>query len=45
VKHLFAHGAYDDLNPMDKTCYPDFVIDLICYNDNQPGSRDRPVAG
>jgi hypothetical protein len=35
LKHLFADGAYDRLELMDKASYLDFVIEVIRRSDQQ----------
>src|SRR6202142_3463698 len=42
VKHLFADGAYDRLNLMDKAAYLDFVIEIIRRSDDQKGFQVLP---
>jgi hypothetical protein len=34
VKHLFADGAYDRLELMDKIAYLEFVVEIIRRSDN-----------
>ena len=42
VKHLFADGAYDRLQLMDKAAYLDFVIEVIRRSDDQKGFQVLP---
>ena len=39
VKHLFADGAYDRLQLMDKAAYKNFTIQIVRRSDKQVGSR------
>jgi transposase len=42
VKHLFADGAYDRLQLMDKAAYLEFVIEIIRRSDDQKGFQALP---
>jgi transposase len=42
VKHLFADGAYDRLQLMDKAAYLEFVIEVIRRSDAQVGFEVLP---
>ena len=42
VKHLFADGAYDRLQLMDKAAYLDFVVEIIRRSDDQKGFQVLP---
>ena len=42
MKHLFADGAYDRLQLMDKAAYLDFVIEVIRRSDDQKGFQVLP---
>lgn len=42
VKHLFADGAYDRLQLMDKAAFLDFVIEVIRRSDDQVGFKPLP---
>ena len=42
VKHLFADGAYDRTQLMDKAVFLDFVIEVVRRIDNEPGFRVLP---
>jgi transposase len=42
VKHLFADGAYDRLQLMDKAAYLEFVIEVIRRSDKQVGFEVLP---
>ena len=42
VKHLFADGAYDRLQLMDKAAFLDFVIEVIRRSDTQQGFKVLP---
>ena len=42
VKQLFADGAYDRLQLMDKAAYLDFVIEVIRRSDDQKGFKVLP---
>jgi transposase len=42
VKHLFADGAYDRLQLMDKAAYLEFVIEVIRRSDKQAGFEVLP---
>ncbi len=42
VKHLFADGAYDRLQLMDKAAYLEFVIEVIRCSDKQVGFEVLP---
>ena len=42
VKHLFADGAYDRLQLMDKAAYLEFVIEVIRRSDTQVGFEVLP---
>ena len=42
VKHLFADGAYDRLQLMDKAAYLDFVVEIIRRSDTQKGFEVLP---
>lgn len=37
VKHFFADGAYDRRKLPDKAAFLDFVIEVVCYSDAEPG--------
>src|SRR3546814_18393814 len=37
VKHLFADGAYDRTQLMDKAAFRDFVIEVVRRIDKEPG--------
>lgn len=39
VKHLFADGAYDRRQLLDKAAYLDFVIEVVRRLDTEPGFR------
>jgi hypothetical protein len=43
VKHLFADGAYDRLQLMDKAAYLEFVIEVIRRSDKQVGFEVLPM--
>jgi len=42
VKHLFADGAYDRLQLMDKAAYLEFVVEVIRRSDKQVGFKVLP---
>jgi transposase len=42
VKHLFADGAYDRLQLMDKATFLDFTIEIIRRCDKDPGFKVLP---
>lgn len=42
MKHLFADGAYDRLNLMDKAAYLDFVVEMIRRSNDQKGFEVLP---
>jgi putative transposase len=42
VKHLFADGAYDRLQLMDKADFLDFVIEVVRRTDAEPGFKVLP---
>jgi transposase len=42
VKHLFADGAYDRLQLMDKAAFLEFVIEVIRRSDDQKGFEVLP---
>jgi transposase len=42
VKHLFADGAYDRTQLMDKAAFLDFTIEVIRRSDNQQGFEVLP---
>jgi transposase len=42
VKHLFADGAYDGLQLMDKTTFLDFTIQVVRRRDKDPGFKVLP---
>jgi transposase len=42
IKHLFADGAYDRTQLMDKAAFLDFVIDVVRRIDNEPGFKVLP---
>ena len=42
VKHLFADGAYDRTQLMDKAAFLDFVIEVVRRIDNEPGFKVLP---
>jgi transposase len=42
VKHLFADGAYDRLQLMDKADFLDFVIQVVRRTDAEPGFKVLP---
>jgi transposase len=42
LKHLFADGAYDHTRLMDAATYQDFVLEIICRSDKEPGFRVLP---
>ena len=42
VKHLFADGAYDRLQLMDKAAYKDFTIEIVRRSDKQAGFTALP---
>jgi putative transposase len=42
VKHLFADGAYDRTQLMDKAAFLDFVIEVVRRIDTDPGFRVLP---
>jgi len=42
IKHLFADGAYDRTQLMDKAAFLDFVIEVVRRIDNEPGFKLLP---
>jgi len=42
IKHLFADGAYDRRQLMDKAAFLDFVIEVVCRIDAEPGFKALP---
>jgi len=42
IKHLFADGAYDRTQLMDKAAFLDFVIEVVRRIDNEPGFKVLP---
>ena len=42
IKHLFADGAYDRLQLMDKAAFLDFAIEIIRRSDDQKGFQVPP---
>ena len=42
VKHLFADGAYDKTQLMDKAAFLDFVIEVVRRLDDEPGFKVVP---
>jgi transposase len=42
IKHLFADGAYDRTQLMDKAAFLDFVIEVVRRTDNEPGFKVLP---
>ena len=42
LKHLFADGAYDRTQLMDKAAFLDFVIDVVRRINDEPGFRVLP---
>ena len=44
VEHLFADGAYDRLELVDKAAYLDFVIQIIAAPTSRKASRSCPAA-
>src|SRR3546814_16630533 len=42
VKHLFADGAYDRTQLMDKAAFRDFVIEVVRRIDKEPGFKELP---
>jgi len=42
VKHLFADGAYDRTQLMDKAAFLDFVIEVVRRMDREPGFKVLP---
>jgi transposase len=42
VKHLFADGAYDRTQLMDKAAFLDFVIEVVRRIDHEPGFKVLP---
>jgi transposase len=42
LKHLFADGAYDRTQLMDKAAFLDFVIEVVRRIDNEPGFKVLP---
>src|SRR6202047_4540805 len=42
VKHLFADGAYDRTQLMDKAAFLDFVIEVVRRINDEPGFRVLP---
>ena len=42
VKHLFADGAYDRTQLMDKAAFLDFVVEVVRRLDSEPGFKVLP---
>jgi len=42
IKHLFADGAYDRRQLLDKAAYLDFVIEVVRRLDTEPGFKVLP---
>lgn len=42
MKHLFADGAYDRRQLLDKAAYRDFTIEIVRRTDNEPGFKVLP---
>ena len=42
IKHLFADGAYDGTQLMDKAAFLDFVIEVVRRIDGEPGFKVLP---
>jgi len=42
LKHLFADGAYDRTQLMSKARFLDFIIDVVCRTDRDPGFKVLP---
>jgi transposase len=42
LKHLFADGAYDRTQLMDKAAFLDFVIEIVRRIDKEPGFKVLP---
>ena len=42
IKHLFADGAYDRTQLMDKAAFLDFVIEVVRRIDSEPGFKVLP---
>ncbi len=42
IKHLFADGAYDRMQLMDKAAFLDFVIEVVRRIDKEPGFKVVP---
>jgi len=42
IKHLFADGAYDSTQLMDKAAFRDFVIEVVRRIDREPGFKVLP---
>jgi len=42
IKHLFADGAYDRTQLMDKATFLDFVIEVVRRIDSEPGFKVLP---
>ena len=42
MKHVFADGAYDRLELMDKAAYMEFVVEIIRRSDAQKGFEVLP---
>lgn len=42
LKHLFADGAYDRTQLMDKAAFKDFVIEILRRIDEEPGFKVLP---
>ena len=40
INHLFADGAYDRRQVLDKAAFLDFVVEIVCRSD--PGSNILP---
>ena len=45
LKHLFADGAYDRTELMDKAAFLDFVVEIVRRIDTSRASRSCRVAG
>ena len=42
IKHLFAAGAYDRTQLMDKAAFLDFIVEVVRRIDDQPGFEVVP---
>ncbi len=42
MKHLFADGAYDRRKLLDKAAFLDFVVEVVCRSDAEPGFKVTP---